>query len=82
MNNLYNIPCQLERGTSHSKLEMNPRGGSSPSSFNHNNVSKVIVVISLSSRKKVDTHVGERDLNPLLVDIPKNVFLMMCLYYI
>ena len=53
-----------EKGTFPSQPEANPRGGSS-SSFNPNDVRKVNAVISLRSRKKIDTHVGEQQANEL-----------------
>ena len=46
-----------------SQLEVNLRGGSSPSSFDPNNVRKVITMISLRSGKKIDSHMGAHDLD-------------------
>ena len=43
-----------------SRPESNPRGGSS---FDPNDVRKVNAIISLWSGRKVDTHVGEQNVN-------------------
>jgi len=52
-----------EKETFPRPLEMNPRGKLSLSSFILNDVRKVNVTISLHSGKKVDTYVGEHDVD-------------------